>query len=388
VSRIPNVLINYYDFVTSATIGVYERTGTPQRTRLAPQENMTKSPHTPLLLHCHVPKTAGTTLSKGLRRSFDFRHLQHYHPDPLYILTSEILERLLEINPTLRSLSSHHLRSFPLSISGRPTFLITFLRKPEDALISQLRHVQREFSAFSPQVQRLWPQETPRLSLRELAREFLDGFGADRDFCPQTRFFCNPTATDKFGLSDGNSYGTDSYEIAQSILNEFHFVGIVEEMKKSLELLTDLLMECGVRVYFGSCGRENRSPERAKPTWVTPEDEVGRRVLEASKSDCLLYRHFREALLSAHRELQERCWLGFGVAAANASEKFRHRGLPAATQSLVNFGRLFWTRQRPRDSLRSVPNLEISDDLLEERAARAFADKRPVRELLRSQQTG
>jgi hypothetical protein len=179
----------------------------------------------------------------------------------------------------------------------------------------------------------------------------------------------------KFGLSDGNNYGTDSYEIAQSILNEFHFVGIVEEMKKSLELLTDLLTKCGVEVYFGSCGRQNCSPEKVKPTWVTPEDEVGRRVLEASKSDCFLYRHFREELLAAHRELQERCWLGFGVAAANASEKLRNHGLPAATRSLANFGRLFWRRQGPRNSMRSVPNLEISNDLVEERAAKAFAER-------------
>ncbi len=108
---------------------------------------------------------------------------------------------------------------------------------------------------------------------------------------------------------------------------------------------------------------------------MTPEDEVGRRVLEASKSDRLLYRHFREGLLAAHRELQERCWLGFGVAAANASEKFRNHGLLAATRSLANSGRLLRRSQGPRDSLPCLPNLEISDDLLEERAAMAFAEK-------------
>ena len=329
----------------------------------------------PLLLHCHIPKTAGTTISAGLRKSFEILHFHHFHPDPFYILTRETLEQLLEISPALNSISSHHLRSFPMKLRGRPTFLITFLRKPEDALISQLKHIRRNFSAFPPEVRRLWPEETPELPLRELARRCLAQITSDQDISPQTRFFCNPNAMAKSGLSDGNSYGLDSYEIAQAILKEFHFVGIVDEMKKSLELLTDLLAQRGVKVYFTGADRQNRAPEKAKPTWMTREDEVGRRVLEASKSDRLLYRHFREGLLAAHRELEERCWLGFGVAAANASEKFRNHGLLAATRSLANSGRLLRRSQGLRDSLPCVPNSEISDDLLEERAARAFAEK-------------
>src|SRR5258708_2890810 len=127
------------------------------------------SPH--LLLHCHIPKTAGTTVSAGLRNSFEILHFHHFHPDPFYILTREILERLLEIDPALKSISSHHLRSFPLSVGNRSTLLITFLRKPEDAFISQLKYIQRHFSTFPPQVQCLWPDETPKLPLRELARQ-------------------------------------------------------------------------------------------------------------------------------------------------------------------------------------------------------------------------
>jgi Sulfotransferase family len=336
---------------------------------------MKESRNAPVILHCHIPKTAGTTVSIGLRRSFEFFHQQHYHPDPLYILTSEILERLLEINPNLKSLSSHHLRSFPLNISERQTFLITFLRKPEDALISQLRHTQRQFSTFSPEVQRFWPKETPRLSLRELARQFLDRFEADRDFCPQTRFFCSPTAMAKFGLSDGNNYGTDSHEIAQSILNEFHFVGIVDEMKKSLELLTDRLAQRNVRVYFDACGRQNCSPEKAKPTWMTLDDDVGRRVLKASKSDLLLYHHFRDALLASHEKLRKRCWLGFKPATADAIEAFKARGLHEAERSLVNSGRLLWRRQRLGCTRTHGSEWELSSDVLEERVTRAFAEK-------------
>jgi hypothetical protein len=329
----------------------------------------------PIILHCHIPKTAGTTVSAGLRNSFEILHFHHFHPDPFYILTREILERLLEIDPSLKSISSHHLRSFPLSVCDRPTFLITFLRKPEDAFISQLKYVQRNFHTFPTQVQRLWPSETPKLPLRELARQYLDLTTSYQDLSPQTRFFCNPNTTAKLGLSDGNAYGLDSYEIARAILMEFHFVGIVDEMKKSLELLTDLLAQRGVRVYLSSVDRQNSCPEKARPTWMTLEDEVGCRVLETSKSDTLLYGHFREVLLALHAKLRERCWLGFGPAYADARDAFRANRGSGAVRSLANSARLFRNGQRLECSSPRAVVTELSCDLLEERAARAFAER-------------
>src|SRR6201987_1473483 len=133
-----------------------------------------REPVRPLILHCHIPKTAGTTVSAGFRTSFASLHIHHYHPDPFYILTKERLETLLEIYPGIRSISSHHLRSFPLSVGSRPTFLMTFLRKPEDVLISQLKHLQSQFASFPDQVRCQWPKETPHLPLRELVRRYLD----------------------------------------------------------------------------------------------------------------------------------------------------------------------------------------------------------------------
>lgn len=286
-----------------------------------------RDPVGPLILHCHIPKTAGTTVSAGFRRSFEFFHIHHYHPDPFYILTKETLETLLDIYPFLRSISSHHLRSFPLSIGARPTFLVTFLRRPEDAFISELRYVQRKFWSLSEATRRLWPQETPYLSLREFARQYLDRESATEDLCPQTRFICNPDAAALFGLSDGNQKGLNSYEMAHEILSGFHFVGIVEEMKKSLEVLAGLLSQWGTKVYFDHDLRLNISPETSRPAWLTPEDEVGRRVLVASKNDGLLYDFFRERLLESHRDLRKRRWLGFTVAATDAKEAFRDSGV-------------------------------------------------------------
>jgi hypothetical protein len=322
----------------------------------------------PLILHCHIPKTAGTTVSAGLRKSFDLLHFNHYHSDPFYVLKREVLEDALEFNPGLRSISSHHLRSFPLCLSGRPTFLMTFLRKPEDAFLSQLKYAQREFSTFSSDVKRFWPKDTPALPLRELARQFLDVTATYQDFCPQTRFLCNSDSMSSLGLFDGHQFGIDSYEIAAAILNGFHFVGVVEEMKKSLEVLTDELLQWGVRVYFDLSVRLNSSPDNARPAWLTSEDEVGRRVLETSNSDRLLHDHFRKRLLESHCELKKRRWLGFKPAAADAKNAFT-QSWRNGTRSLVNSAHLYWSSRIDQATQSVTPSL--CSDLLELRAARA-----------------
>jgi hypothetical protein len=331
-----------------------------------------RDPVAPLILHCHIPKTAGTTVSAGLRKSFEFFHIHHYHPDPFYVLTKETLGTLLEIYPHLRSISSHHLRSFPLSIGARPTFLVTFLRRPEDAFISELRYVQRKFWSLPEPMRRLWPPETPYLSLREFAREYLDQESATEDLCPQTRFICHPDAAASFGLSDGNQKGLNSYEMAHQILSGFHFVGIVEEMKKSLEVLAEWLWQWGTKVYFDHDLRLNVSQETERPAWLTPEDEVGRRVLVASKNDVLLYDGFRKKLLESHEDLRQRRWLGFKPAAIDAREGFKESWHEGA-RSLINSARLYRSRKAKRIEQPVTPR--VSDDLLEVRAAEAVADR-------------
>lgn len=333
----------------------------------------------PLILHCHIPKTAGITVSAGLKRSFELCHLHHYHPDPLYILTTDVLEDLLEINPALLSISSHHLRTFPLSVEGRPTFLMTFLRRPEDLFVSQLKFVQREFSFLSAEIKSAWPKDTPRLSLRELARQYLGTVASSEDYCPQTRFFCNPAAGAMFGLSDGHQYGLSSYEMACSILKRFHFVGLVEEMKKSLEVLSERLLQRGIKVYFDLSLKLNSSHADSRPDWLTPDDEVGREVIEANKSDRLLHQQFRTEVLEAHSALRKRRWLGFKPAAADATEAFSG-GWREGAQSLANSARLYRSRGTDPTQPSTVPPL--CSDLLDVRAAEAVANGRSATNLV------
>jgi hypothetical protein len=334
----------------------------------------------PLILHCHIPKTAGITVSDGFKRSFELCHFHHYHPDPHYILTREILQNLLEINPGLLSISSHHLRSFPLSVSGRPTFLVTFLRKPENAFISHLRFVQRQFLFMSAEVKRVWPKDTPSLPLRELARQYLDLVTAYEDFSPQTRFFCNPAGMLACGFSDGHQYGLDSYEFALSVLGGFHFVGIVEEMKKSLEVLTDRLLQLGIRIHFKFDLKLNACRKNSRPAWLTPDDEVGQRVLDSSRSDGLLHDYFLDELLRAHADLRKRRWLGFKPAAADVKDALSD-GWRDATRSLVNSAHLYLSKRN--DHIDQLVLTPPCSDLLELRAAQAVSEQAQVAQTVR-----
>jgi hypothetical protein len=176
-------------------------------------------------------------------------------------------------------------------------------------------------------------------------------------------------------LSDGNQKGLNSYELAYEILTGFHLVGIVEEMKKSLEVLADRLRQWGVKVYFDHDLRLNVSQETSRPAWLTLEDEVGQRVLVASKNDGLLYDLFRERLLESHQELRKRRWLGFMPAATDAKEAFADNW-SGGVRSLINSARLYCSRKVDHIEQQVTP--QLSDDLLELNAAEAVANRQTV----------
>jgi hypothetical protein len=143
-----------------------------------------------------------------------------------------------------------------------------------------------------------------------------------------------------------------------------------------LEVLADRLLQYGVRVYFDLNLRLNAGAENSLPAWLTPEDEVGRRVLETSRTDQLLHRQFHEEILKAHSDLRKRRWLGFGPAATDATELLTSSWRDTA-RSLANSVHLYRNR-RLNCGLKPVIPGNVCSDLLELRAARTLADRRAL----------
>jgi hypothetical protein len=106
---------------------------------------------------------------------------------------------------------------------------------------------------------------------------------------------------------------------------------------------------------------------------LTPEDEVGRRVLETSRTDRLLHSEFREELLKAHSNLRKRRWLGFGPAATEAREVLGCSWRDTA-RSLANSVHLY-RNPRSDHGCKPMVSSEICSDLLELRAARIVAER-------------
>jgi hypothetical protein len=259
----------------------------------------------PIILHCHVPKTGGVSLTQALQGTFHPFHLQHLHPDAAYVLTPQILETVLEINPLLKSLTSHHLRVFPRRLQNRRPIYITFLREPTAAVISLLKYAKREYNNWQPATQRAWPKDTPRRSLRDLAEAYLDSMGERHQYSFQTCYFCSALSMERAGLKREDDYGLDRPDIASLILDRFFFVGITEEMDKSLELLRVGFKTLGIELRKPRWLHLNRSRTREDLSWVNPGDAVGQRLLECQPSDEQLYRKFRERFFRAYAQYRK-----------------------------------------------------------------------------------
>jgi len=257
-------------------------------------------PGTPVILHCHVPKTAGITVSRRFAKSFDTLHFHHYHPDPAFILTAERLDTFIQINPWLQSITSHSLRSFPQTVGGRKACYVTFLRDPTAAFLSLLRYTKRMYHLLSPEVRQRWPKKTPELPLKDLALVYLDQLGGE-EASQQTRFFCSGRTMAAIGMGAESDYGHNCYPVARLILENFFMVGVVEHLDKSLRLLDVRLRQVGLELYLRWMRKHNSSRWHSRESWLNPDDPVGSRVLKANESDCLLYNEFRKRLLSAYQ---------------------------------------------------------------------------------------
>jgi hypothetical protein len=254
----------------------------------------------PLMLHCHVPKTAGVSFTQVLHETFQPFHLHHLHSDPAYVFTPQILGTLLEINPLLKSLTSHHLRVFPRRLQNHRPIYITFLREPVAALISLLKYAQREYNNWKPEAQKWWPKDTPRRSLRDLAEAYLATMGECEQYSFQTCYFCSSISMERAGLKRKDDYGLDRPDIASLILEQFFFVGITEEMPKSLELLSASFKALGIELRKPPSLHLNRTRSREDLSWLKPEDALGQRVLQCQPSDQQLYWKFREKFFDTY----------------------------------------------------------------------------------------
>jgi len=267
---------------------------------------MSRETQGPILLHAHIPKTAGESFIDLLVRNFGMRAYRYEHSDPNFVIAPNDLERLFFDRPDLIAFSSHHVRVFPSILAGRRALSFTTLREPTERYISLLKYVRRNFLEFSSEARRFWPDDTPDCALRKLAEHALRQLGPESQSCLQTRFFC-PPAYVKVPLGyDMCVYGVNSYILASSCLDRFFLVGILEELAKTLEVLAAKLSKAGISLSVSAMEKINVTKVLDEELdWLNADDPVGRQVLQANINDSRIYERYLTRLKAEYENLKE-----------------------------------------------------------------------------------
>jgi len=259
----------------------------------------------PVLAHIHVPKCAGTSFRYLLNDVFPKGHLNLYFEPgtgrslPTTFVYSDAEIAAFTAADSVKAFSSHFVRRFPGSLSGRPAYYVTFLRDPVRQFISYLGFTRQEFhNIVDPDLLSHLPPNMPELSLRDCARWLIqqntDKFLNFRENYT-TNFFARYEAQSRYGFDycDRRYRGTRLY-VARQVLRRFLFVGICEQMDDSWLLLRHKLASLGVSTSPLPMRRDNASEERNEDlSWLGTHDEVGREVLDSMREDLSLYRWAR-----------------------------------------------------------------------------------------------
>ena len=269
----------------------------------------------PLLVHVHIHKCAGTSVNRLLQMSFTDRHVDHYPSDPGPFLTRDELVKLVLDRPEMVSLSSHSIRVFPPIIGNRLGLYVAFLREPIQRFVSYLTYSKKQYHTFPESLKRYLPANCADLPLRELAAWILENqpLTVQRG-AHVTHFLTEQTWLDAVGgilkLSDRwldpdallyPGFEPIKLALATALLEDFFFVGLVEEMETSVRLLRERLQPYGLRLLDTSLPVENVSRELATDVdWLNPSDSVGRAVLASLEQDVHLYARFRTRVYSGY----------------------------------------------------------------------------------------
>ena len=265
---------------------------------------------TPVLVHVHLPKCAGTSIRTHLKRSFGSEHRNLYPGPHSFVYDEDRLWKEAISDPAVRSVSSHFIRRFPQFIRGRRVLYFTFLREPLQQFLSFQSYVRMVGCHIrDEELLASLPPDAHNLSSREFARWLLEqpfdiAFRENyaTNFLARYVWMANtgrgPRDHSKWpqhwAVSDWDAYCTTRLAIAKNVLESFLFVGTVEQMAQGMDVLRERAAQWGFGLAPGVPPVENGSAEfRDDTSWVRPEDEVGQSLLRSLGSDFELYNFAR-----------------------------------------------------------------------------------------------
>jgi len=247
----------------------------------------------PVVAHIHVPKCGGTAFRNFLQNHFGSAHLALYVHDTFFVYSEDELAGYIKDRAVL-GFSSHFVRTFPERLAGRDLIYVTFLRNPVDQFISYVTFAKKNYLGLQVDkpLMGCLPPDLPSLSIREAARWILT---QDTEVNFRENFTVNYFA--RYGLKrEAGQPNNDVYyrqnrlAAAQRILQTFFFVGVIEQMERSMSLLRQLMGQCNLDFPPGEVPVDNTSFDfRGDLSWIRMDDEVGSLLLESIREDQQLY---------------------------------------------------------------------------------------------------
>jgi hypothetical protein len=213
----------------------------------------------PILIHSHIPKTAGTSVRIAMRGAFGDRHRDAYTGVQGRAFTQRELDRVAAGPPPADSLSSHAIRDFPPSVDGREPIYFCFVRDPLGQFLSYVRYVRDAFETLTQTHRGVLPPRTDAMSEEDLAAWLLDqGSRVPFSGAFNVRFLTPGDERDD----------TARLHDAAGKLRRMAMIGRSRNVDGALAALEQVCRERGLDVRFPRGVRENVSPVRGTPGWI------------------------------------------------------------------------------------------------------------------------
>jgi hypothetical protein len=204
------------------------------------------------IIYHHIPKTAGSFLGRSLGKHYGYRHrvnLPYRDVNPY---------RIIDSNPDDKLFASHY--AFENYRPRPKEYYFTFLRHPVAMFYSQYKHDQRLLRQNKP-----WRNGWK-----------IPGYLKDQVEAESLKAFIDLRLNKKAGLYPSGYFNIN--------FDRFHFIGITEEMDRSLEVMS---------YHLGITVRNGR-----KINATTPHKSNYRRkeIAKALSKEISIYKHYRNKL--------------------------------------------------------------------------------------------
>ncbi|MBN1919489.1 MAG: class I SAM-dependent methyltransferase [Verrucomicrobia bacterium] len=177
----------------------------------------------PLLVHVHMQKTGGQSVNAFLGKHSWYRMIHYYKDNPM-VARWDVFHRLVNEKPEPLIFTSHVTRfSFPPLLGGRLALYFAIFRHPYDTIFSYIKYIKKNYALQVPSLRKILPGNIQEMPIEDIMKWYMRN---------PTPFHFTGHVLPVFFLTQ-----TGDIERAKEIAERFFFVGITEEMPRSMEVL-------------------------------------------------------------------------------------------------------------------------------------------------------